>query len=60
MDQYNAALLDTCAKRGVPCVDLVPLNGNPEWFYDDCHFTEAGAVRVAGRIAPALADLLQP
>lgn len=60
MDQYNAALLDTCAKAGVTCVDLSELNGNTEWFYDDCHFTESGARHVAQRVGPLLSALLQP
>jgi len=58
IDRYNAALLETCREAGVPCVDLSPMNGNPAHFYDDCHFTEAGAKEVAERVAPALAALL--
>jgi len=58
MDQYNAALLEVCQEYRVPCVDLSPMNGDARWFYDDCHFTEAGAVEVARRIAPELSTLI--
>ncbi len=58
MDAYNQTLMDTCSSAGVPWVDLSALHGNPAWFYDDCHFTEAGAVEVARRIAPELSLLL--
>jgi lysophospholipase L1-like esterase len=58
MDAYNATLRDTCAKIGVPCVDLSALHGDPDYFYDDCHFTEAGAEAVAERVAPGLIRLL--
>ncbi|MCE9591248.1 MAG: SGNH/GDSL hydrolase family protein [Planctomycetes bacterium] len=47
MDRYNAALRETCAARGVVCIDLSSMNGKQECFYDDCHFTEAGARQVA-------------
>lgn len=58
MDQYNAALLETCSTLQVPCVDLSPLNGSEAYFYDDCHFTEAGAEAVAQLVGPALEELL--
>jgi lysophospholipase L1-like esterase len=58
MDLYNAALLDVCAEANVPCVDLSSMNGKSAWFYDDCHFTEAGAEEVARLVSPGLAQLL--
>ena len=58
INAYNATLRETCAELGVPCVDLSALSGNPDYFYDDCHFTEAGAEAVADRVAPALTRLL--
>jgi lysophospholipase L1-like esterase len=54
MQAFNAELLETCAAAGVPCVDLVPLSGREELFYDDCHLTEAGARAVADALAGAL------
>ncbi len=59
MDAYNATLLKVCEEEGVPCVDLSSMNGRPEYYYDDCHFTEAGAEEVATQIAPTLAALLE-
>ncbi len=53
MRRYNAALMETCAAEGVECIDLaaaIPTDGS--MFYDDVHFTEAGARRVAEAIAP--------
>ena len=47
MDAYNEALMMVCTEMHVACADLSSMNGNPEYFYDDCHFTEAGAVEVA-------------
>ena len=58
MNRYNAILLETCREKDVPCVDLSPMNGEGKWFYDDCHFTEAGAVEVALRLAPVLLQVL--
>lgn len=55
MDQYNETLKQVCAEQGVPCVDLSPLNGSEAYFYDDCHFTEAGAEAVA-RLVGTVAD----
>jgi len=51
MDRYNAALLEICGEEHVPCADLSEMNGNPAFFYDDCHFTIAGSEEVARRVA---------
>jgi lysophospholipase L1-like esterase len=51
MDRYNAVLQNVCAELGVEFIDLSSLSGRQELFYDDCHFTEAGARAVAERIA---------
>jgi lysophospholipase L1-like esterase len=61
MDRYNRALARVCAKRKVMLVDLSALDGDPTMFYDDCHFTEAGASRVARLVADAFeAERAQP
>ena len=54
MDRYNKTLQAACAAEGVPCVDLSGMNGRGEFFYDDCHFTEAGAAEAARCIAAAV------
>jgi lysophospholipase L1-like esterase len=54
MDTYNQRLREICADEETVCVELGLLQGNAEYFYDDCHFTEEGA-RVAGEaVARAL------
>ncbi|HEX3555874.1 MAG TPA: hypothetical protein VIA62_21875, partial [Thermoanaerobaculia bacterium] len=52
MDRYNAALLARCSRLSLECVDLAPaMSGREELFFDDCHFTEAGAREVARLVA---------
>lgn len=58
MDAYNRRLLDLCSEEGIPCADLGEMNGHPEFFYDDCHFTEEGATVVARRVADTLESRL--
>lgn len=58
IDQYNKALREVCNEAGVTVVDLDPISGTAEYFYDDCHFTEAGARAVADRVAPVVRDAL--
>ena len=55
MERYNAVLRAVAADRGLGLVDLAAeLSGDPEVFYDDCHFTERGAQRVAELVAMAI------
>jgi len=52
MKMYNETLLKTCRMRQVECFDLASLVVNDDTiFYDDCHFNERGAEKVAGYIA---------
>jgi lysophospholipase L1-like esterase len=51
MDRFNAATRDVAAEQGVTLVRLSELDGESELFYDDCHFSEAGAEAVARRVA---------
>jgi len=51
MNAYNRVLLETCQEEGLECFDLagtVPKNGTV--FYDDDHYTDAGARIVADRL----------
>ncbi len=50
-DRYNAALLETCKSLGAESIDASSLNGDERWYYDDCHFNEAGARQLAELIA---------
>ena len=55
MDLYNQALRETCAAEDADCLDLAAvLPRTPEVFYDDVHFNEEGARRVAAAVADAL------
>lgn len=54
LDRYNGALLAASARAGVETVDLSSLSGREDLFYDDCHFTEAGAREVARLVAARL------
>ncbi len=61
MDQYNQVLRDVCAESGVPYVDLAAkMDGQSEYFWDDCHLTEAGARVVGIEIAQAVVALDRP
>ena len=54
MDRYNEVTRKTAIEFGVPLVDLMPMDGRSEFFYDDCHFTETGSAEVALRIAEGI------
>lgn len=48
MRQYNDALLAVCRERAIDCIDLAGVFPKDRAvFYDDVHFTEAGARKVA-------------
>ena len=51
MDRYNNIMRRVCDVEGSDFADLSAMDGKAELFYDDCHFTEAGAEEVARRIA---------
>lgn len=56
LDEFNAATREVAASEGSLLVDLAALlDGDPEVFYDDCHFTEAGAHLVAAEMARVIA-----
>ena len=55
MRRFNAALLEVCGARGVECIDLAAaIPKDRSMFYDDAHFTEQGAKRIAQIIADEL------
>lgn len=56
MQLYNLQLKTFCAgKAGIKFIDLATaLNGDTSVMYDDCHFTEYGARRVAAIISEQL------
>jgi len=52
MRAYNETLLDVCRRRRIECVDLASdLPKDVSVFYDDCHFNENGARKVAEAVS---------
>jgi hypothetical protein len=48
IDKYNSLLKEICKERNVDCIDLDNLlEKDTTTFYDDCHFNESGADKVA-------------
>jgi hypothetical protein len=55
MNAYNSTLLRTCREAELECFDLAAVIPKTNVvFYDDSHYTEAGARLVAERIAEYL------
>jgi lysophospholipase L1-like esterase len=51
MASYNDRLLETCSELTLDCIDLASrVPPTTELFYDDMHFTEAGARRIANEL----------
>ncbi len=52
LDRFNARLLKLCGAHHLECFDLAPLVPNDSLnFYDEAHFTEAGAAQVADAVS---------
>jgi lysophospholipase L1-like esterase len=48
MDRYNKKLMEVCEIRRIACINLADqMPSKLEFFFDDVHFTENGAKRVA-------------
>lgn len=59
LDRYNSVMLAVCLEREVGCLDLAALLPKDDSvFYDDVHFNEQGADRVATAVAQRLDSLL--
>ena len=59
MKQFNQRMMDVCRREGVECVDLASLlPRSPQVFYDDCHFNEPGAQKVADELARVLVPMI--
>ena len=53
--KYNSLLKEICKNRSVDCIDLDSLlEKDTTTFYDDCHFNESGANKVAKKTAMVL------
>ena len=51
IEAFNARTLEVGARLGVPVVDLSAMHGDTRFYFDDCHFTEAGSRELARRLA---------
>lgn len=59
LTSVNEHLLATCASHGYPCADLArQVPKGLGWFYDQVHFNEAGARRVAELLVEPVRKLL--
>lgn len=57
---YNAFLKSFAAREGHPLCDLAPgIEPLPKFFYDDLHFTDEGARRVADLVLPCALKALE-
>jgi lysophospholipase L1-like esterase len=55
LSAYNDVLLDVCKSRALDCIDLAhELPKDAADFYDDFHFSKAGAARIGQILAKAL------
>lgn len=60
MQSYNAALKSTCLLQHVPCIDLAnQLEKDPSYYYDQIHFTNKGARKVASVLNPQLLQIIK-
>jgi lysophospholipase L1-like esterase len=61
MQAFNDVLRDVCRAPGMTCRDLAAaLPPRAEYFYDDMHFSEAGAARVAELVVGWIGELGAP
>jgi hypothetical protein len=57
MQLFNKTLMESASAQGIKVIDLYSLLPKDESiFYDDCHFTELGARRVAAAIGKAITN----
>jgi lysophospholipase L1-like esterase len=61
MSRFNHRLREVCVRQALPFLDLADrLPSSLEFFYDDVHFNEKGADRVADEVARTLIPILTP
>ena len=47
IELYNRTLREYCQQHQIGCIDLAAMDGQETFFYDDCHFNEAGSQMVS-------------
>lgn len=59
MQRYNDALAEYCQKKGLYCIDLGnKLPKDVRYYYDQIHYTNAGAAKIAEILKPELIKIL--
>ncbi len=59
LEAYNQKAKETAHKFGVPVIDLAnKLEKSSEYFYDEIHYTPAGAQQIAKVISPELKSII--
>ena len=57
IDKYNETLMATCEEMGVLYIETRSTHGREQYYYDDFHFSEAGARELARLVANGLRRL---
>lgn len=60
MEKYNDAMIGLCSKENVPCIDLGrQMPKELSLYYDQIHYTNAGAERIAQILTPQILKYIQ-
>lgn len=60
MQDYNIAMSEYCRKAGIPCIDLAGKMPKQEHlYYDQIHYTNAGAEAIANILYPEIKQTIQ-
>ena len=55
LKRINEVTRDFCRLHDLTCVDAeLAMSGNSKWFYDDCHFSDAGCAELGTLVAEHL------
>lgn len=60
LDLYNNKVKEVCAEKNVPCIDLAQeMPKNSLYYYDQTHYTNEGAEKVAEIVSEKLREILR-
>lgn len=60
LGMYNRKVKEVCALKNIPCIDLAAkMPKNSLYYYDQTHYTNEGAERVAGIVKEKLNEILR-
>ena len=58
--EYNARMLEVCARRRLTCVDVArELRATTDTYYDDVHFNTGGSRRLGELLVPVVTGLIE-